>query len=135
MFLLIAVEDNIQKQPIASVLQNRCPWKVCNIDRKTTLLEKRLQHRCFPLNTARFLRTVFFIKHLQVSRHLHYSLILLFLNFSCSSFFLLCSPIAKEWHVCFFLLFYIFNKNDHTYSKKKKKKKKSGNTNKNSTCF
>ena len=31
----------------------------------TTLLNKRLQHRCFPVNIARFLRTHFFIEHLR----------------------------------------------------------------------
>ena len=30
-----------------------------------TLLEKRLQHRCFPVNFAKFLRTPFFTEHLQ----------------------------------------------------------------------
>lgn len=59
MFLLIAVEDNIQKQPIASVLQNRCPWKVCNIDRKTTVevsdnfIRRRPKLRCFPVANLR----------------------------------------------------------------------------------
>ena len=28
--------------------------------RSATLLEKRLQHRCFPVNIAKFLRTYFF---------------------------------------------------------------------------
>ena len=31
--------------------------------RLATLLKKRLQHRCFPVNFARFLRTPFLIKH------------------------------------------------------------------------
>ena len=30
-----------------------------------TLLKKRLWHRCFPVNFAKFLRTPFFTKHLQ----------------------------------------------------------------------
>ena len=28
------------------------------------VIEKRLQHRCFPMNVAKFLRTAFFIEHL-----------------------------------------------------------------------
>ena len=42
----------------APVLESLC-W------RPTTLFNKRLQHRCFPLNIARFLRTPFFIEHLR----------------------------------------------------------------------
>ena len=33
-------------------------WKTCNF------IKKRLQHRCFPVNFAKFLRTLFFIEHL-----------------------------------------------------------------------
>ena len=33
--------------------------------RSTTLLKKRLWHRCFPVNFVRFLRTPFFIEHLR----------------------------------------------------------------------
>ena len=32
--------------------------------RPATLLKKRLWHRCFPVNFAKFLRTPFFIEHL-----------------------------------------------------------------------
>ena len=32
--------------------------------RSTTLLKKRLSHRCFPVNFAKFLRTPFLTKHL-----------------------------------------------------------------------
>ena len=32
--------------------------------RPATLLKKRLWHRCFPVNCAKFLRTPFFIEHL-----------------------------------------------------------------------
>ena len=64
-----------QKQLFADVLQNRCLWKFPNIHRKShvseslfnkvtalrpaTLLKKWLQHRCFPVNFATFLRTPF----------------------------------------------------------------------------
>ena len=33
--------------------------------RPATLLKKRLQHRCFPVNFANFLRTPFFAEHIQ----------------------------------------------------------------------
>ena len=33
--------------------------------RPATLLKKRLQHRCFPVNIAKFLRTAFFIEDLR----------------------------------------------------------------------
>ena len=33
--------------------------------RPATLLKKRLWHRCFPVNFAKFLRTPFFIEHLR----------------------------------------------------------------------
>ena len=65
-----------QKQPFADVLQNRCSYKFRNIHTKATVLEslfnkvagirlqKRLEHRCFPVNIAKFLRTAFVIEHL-----------------------------------------------------------------------
>ena len=69
---------SLQKQPCADVLQNRCSLKFRNIHRKTSELEslfnkfatlnfiqRRLQHRCFYVNIAKFLRirTAFFIEH------------------------------------------------------------------------
>ena len=64
----------LQKQTFRDVLQNRCSWKFCYIHRKTTVLaeglktcnffKKRLQHRCFPVNIAKCLRTALFIEHL-----------------------------------------------------------------------
>ena len=55
-----------RKQAFTDVLQNRCPYKFRNIHRKTpaTILNKRLQHRCFLVNIAKFLRTTFSIEHL-----------------------------------------------------------------------
>ena len=43
--------------------------------RTATLLKKRLWHRCFPVNFAKFLRTPFLIEHLRwllldISKHL-----------------------------------------------------------------
>ena len=57
----------------------RCSSKVCNIHRKIPVLEslfnkvailknfikKRLQHKCIPVNIARFLRTANYIEHLR----------------------------------------------------------------------
>ena len=70
-----------QKEPFADVLQSRCPQILCNVHRKTAALEslfnkvpvlqacnfikKRLQQSCFPVNIAKFLRTLFFIEHLR----------------------------------------------------------------------
>ena len=39
-----------------------CSVKMCL--RPTTLLKKRLWHRCFPMNFAKFLKTPFLIEHL-----------------------------------------------------------------------
>ena len=57
-----------QKQPFADFLQKMCFYIFCSIHRKTSVLEsllackfikKRLQHRCFLANIAKFLRTAF----------------------------------------------------------------------------
>ena len=69
-----------QKQSFGDVLQTRCFKRFSNIHKKTlcwsllfitlqafrpaTLLKKRLQHRCFPVNIAKFLRTASSIEHL-----------------------------------------------------------------------
>ena len=63
MLFFIAVEDDIQKQPFANVLQNSCSQK--NFTRKhlrwnNKVIKKRLQLRFFPMNIAKFLRTAFF---------------------------------------------------------------------------
>ena len=70
---------NKQKQPFTDVLQNRYSEKFRNNHRKTSVLEslfnrvrdlsgcsfikKKLQHRCFLVNIANFLRTAFLIEH------------------------------------------------------------------------
>ena len=41
----------VQKQSLGDVLQNRC--QACNF------IEKRLQHRCFPMAFIKSLRTLF----------------------------------------------------------------------------
>ena len=69
-----------QKQPFADVLKNNCFEKCLRFHFKTSVVEflfntvaglkahnfikKKLRHRCFPLNTAKFLRTTFFTEHL-----------------------------------------------------------------------
>ena len=74
-------ETTLQRQPFADVFQNRCSYEFCHIHGKTLVLEsyfnnvavlkdcnfikKRTQHRCFPVNIAKFLRTAFFTKHLR----------------------------------------------------------------------
>ena len=56
---------SVQKQSYADVLQNRCSWKLCNLYWSLFLIElkKRLQHRGFPVNIAKFLGTTLFIEH------------------------------------------------------------------------
>ena len=41
-------------------------YKVAGL-RPATLLKKRLWHRCFPVNFAKFLRTPFFKEHLRAT--------------------------------------------------------------------
>ena len=68
-----------QKHLFADVLYNRCSYKFRNIHRKTPVLEshfnkvaglrpvillKRGQHRCFPVNIAKFARTALSTEHL-----------------------------------------------------------------------
>ena len=70
---------HFQKQRYADVPQNSCYQEICNIHRKTSLLQslfskvafltafnlistlsqKRLQHRCFPVNIAKFYEQLF----------------------------------------------------------------------------
>ena len=64
---------SVLKQPFADVFQNRCLTKIsqqkstCAEDsfltlqpwKSETLWKKKLQHRCFPVNIAKFSRTVF----------------------------------------------------------------------------
>ena len=54
----------IQKQSLADVLLNRCSKNFANFTgkylRPCNIIEKRLQHRCFPVKFAKFLRTPFF---------------------------------------------------------------------------
>ena len=60
-----------QKQSSRGVLQERCSLKFRKIHRKSpglrpaNLLKKRLWHRCFSVNIAKFLRTPFLTEHLR----------------------------------------------------------------------
>ena len=47
---------------------NRCSQKFSNIYSKTTMLRSFFQHRCFPGNFAKFLRTDLFPEHLRCFR-------------------------------------------------------------------
>ena len=76
----ILVPVLFQKRSFADVLQNRYSWKFCKFHRKTPVLQslfykvasfqtckfikKKLQHRCFPVKLAKFLRTAFLKEHL-----------------------------------------------------------------------
>ena len=52
--------QNSQKTPVLSLFFNEVGGL-----RPATLLKKRLQHRRFPVNFAKFLRAPFFIEHLR----------------------------------------------------------------------
>ena len=68
----------LQKQPLGDILQNlgvlknftiftgkQLCWSLFLIKLKASFfIKKRLQHRCLPVNIAKFLRTFFFPKHL-----------------------------------------------------------------------
>ena len=71
----------MQKQSFTIVLQNTCSYKFPDIYKKisvlksffliqleawrfTTLIKRRPQHKCFPVNITKFLRIVFFMEHL-----------------------------------------------------------------------
>ena len=71
--------QNVQKQPFATVFQNKCSSKFRNIHSKTPLMEsfflnkaaglqgckfieKRLQHRLFPVNIAKTFQNSFLYK-------------------------------------------------------------------------
>ena len=64
---------NDRKQPFADVLQNRCSLKLRSIHRETlgkhlkacNFTKKRLQHRGFPVNIVKILRTAIFIEHIR----------------------------------------------------------------------
>ena len=58
----------IQKQPLADVLQNRCPSKFCKIHRKAPVLESlfnkvvgptRPHHKCFSMIFEKYLRKLY----------------------------------------------------------------------------
>ena len=61
----LEISQNSQKNTYAKVsfLIKLDAW-AWNFIKKETLLKKRLWHRCFPVNFAKFLRKPFFIEHL-----------------------------------------------------------------------
>ena len=76
-FVNFLILFKFQKQSLAGVLQNKFSLKFWNTQRKTpvmesliskvkglhpaTLFRKKLQHKCFTLNFAKFLRTPFYL--------------------------------------------------------------------------
>ena len=60
--------NSSQKQPSEVFCNKRCSKGF-----PATLLKKRLWHRCFPMNFAKFLRTPFFTEHLWSLRLNSYS--------------------------------------------------------------
>ena len=57
---LVTFRNNHRKTPVLESLFNKVAHlKACSF------IKKRLQHRCFHVNIAKFLRTAFFIKHLR----------------------------------------------------------------------
>ena len=59
-------KDHLQKQSLADILQNSCSYKSHKLLRKALVLKlhrKRLQHRCFPVKLAKFLRTYVLTEH------------------------------------------------------------------------
>ena len=60
--------------------KKRFPYNIRKIDmerdsnRPATLLKRRLRHRCFPGNFAKFLRTPFFTEHLRKTASVAYNL-------------------------------------------------------------
>ena len=71
----LLILSKIEKFQLADVFQNRCSqvfaifivkhlcWSLFLI-RLQAFIKKRVQHRCFPGNTTKLLRTAFFIEHL-----------------------------------------------------------------------
>ena len=72
-----------QKQLFADVLQNRCSLKLCNSHRKQlcrifwvnkvaglragTLLWKRFQHKCFPVNFLKVYKKIYFVEDFRAA--------------------------------------------------------------------
>ena len=77
-----------EKQLCQSLFFNKFPDL-----RPETLLKKRLWHRCFPVNFAKFLRTPFLIEHLRW-------LLLIIISILISIYF---GDRSTYWHVYFLL--------------------------------
>ena len=67
-FLISLEIETFQKQPFTDVLQNSCSSKSTICTGNTCgFIKERLQHRKLCLNIAKFLRTAFFYRTLQVA--------------------------------------------------------------------
>ena len=64
----INIEEKITRNSSAlfEPLKLEAVTRVCTV--KNVFLKRRLQHRCFPVNFAKFLRTPFFIEAASVER-------------------------------------------------------------------
>ena len=81
MLLFIAVEDDVQKQPFADVLENRCSKKFCNIHRKTPALEqlyKRDSSSGFSYEYYKIFKNNVFYRELSVAVSEHFYHLLIF---------------------------------------------------------
>ena len=127
--LLIAVKEDIQKQPFADVLKNRCLKIFTGIltgrHEKNlcwnNFIKKRLQYNVFLRISQNFKNSFQYrTRPVDVSGHLYYFLILFFLTFPSSPFFFICSPIANSCRMTwFFPSVLIIDIDIHGYSKQK----------------
>ena len=114
-----------QKQAFADILHNRCSEKFCKFHRKApaleslfnkvadlkpaTLNERRLQHRCFYVKFAKFLRTSFLTEYLRwlllshCKLHFYRLRILQTIPLDCNII-----PLMFQLYFVFFLAAYIF---------------------------
>ena len=66
-------------------------------------IEKRLQHRCFPVKFSRFLRTCFFIEHLRLllpkrrAQMLKYPSIFMFFDVELTTFYKKFLIFLSQW--------------------------------------
>ena len=62
---------SIKKGVLRNFTKFTTPVPESLLNKVATLLKKRLWHRRFPMNSAKFLRTPFFTEHLQTTTSVH----------------------------------------------------------------
>ena len=91
------------------VLINSLCWSLFKIKLHPWRIDKRLQHRCFPVKFAKYLRTLFFTEHLRwLLLGIYYIIFLVFhkMSYLCS----LILHILLDWNgIVFIWLYFIFN--------------------------